>query len=402
MRVMVSRRLAAQYPRASIPLSDLFTALLPWLLPLKGESPPLCGVAVPRLWSYGFSGSSQRRSREVMPDQQKPSRRWVLKGLATGSSAPLLGPLSSCVAEPVVQQPGPPRIIEHQQLVMPDGIRLSARLWVPAGAERDPVPLVLEYIPYRKRDLYRQIDDFFGALLSTAGIGFARVDVRGSGDSEGLLRDEYTEQELSDGESVIGQLAALPWCNGSVGLRGLSWGAINALLLAARRPQALAAVPAMAGTDDRSRDDAHFLGGINGKPNLDWGLTFRLVAAAPPDPAVYGASWQTAWQARLSAAESVMARWLDRRARIPEWRAERLDPRAIEVPVLLVPACGDRAACAATLCVAPDRRGTRALAVPGRNGSRFCRVARTCMGHRRTPVRLGPGLLMNTGMMARC
>ncbi|MEM1434825.1 MAG: CocE/NonD family hydrolase [Pseudomonadota bacterium] len=270
-----------------------------------------------------------------MPEQLDRSRRRALATLAAGSGLPALATFGGCAAA-TPAEPGAAQIVEHQSLRMADGVQLSARLWIPPAAERTPVPIVLEYIPYRKRDLYRGIDDFFGAMLSTAGIGFARVDVRGSGDSEGLLQDEYTDQELNDGVAVIAQLANLRWCNGQVGLRGLSWGAINALLLAARRPPALAAVLAMAGTDDRSRDDAHFLGGVVGKPNLDWGLTFRLVAAAPPDPAVFGPGWLGAWTERLEAAGPVLASWFDRRARIPEWHARRLDVRAIDVPVLLV------------------------------------------------------------------
>ncbi len=44
------------------------------------------------------------------------------------------------------------REIEHVWIPMSDGVRLSARLWLPETAERDPVPAILEYIPYRKRD----------------------------------------------------------------------------------------------------------------------------------------------------------------------------------------------------------------------------------------------------------
>jgi putative CocE/NonD family hydrolase len=101
---------------------------------------------------------------------------------------------------------------------------LSARLWLPGGAGETRVPVVWEYIPYRKRDLYRSHDDLWGQELAQYGIAFARVDARGSGDSQGILVDEYLDQELNDGVEVIAWLARQPWSNGSVGMRGISWG----------------------------------------------------------------------------------------------------------------------------------------------------------------------------------
>ena len=37
-------------------------------------------------------------------------------------------------------------------IIMADGCRLSARVWMPADAEINPVPAILEFLPYRKRD----------------------------------------------------------------------------------------------------------------------------------------------------------------------------------------------------------------------------------------------------------
>ena len=108
------------------------------------------------------------------------------------------------------------------------------------------MPAVLEMIPYRKRDAYRAVDDAWGPVLAAAGIAFARVDVRGTGDSEGVLSDEYSEVELEDGEACISWLASRHWCNGAVGMRGISWGGINTLMIAARQPPALKAIVPMA------------------------------------------------------------------------------------------------------------------------------------------------------------
>ena len=79
---------------------------------------------------------------------------------------------------------------------MPDGIRLAAKLWLPEDAERDPVPAILEYVPYRKREGTRTYDQ--GSHMYWAGHGYAclRLDIRGTGDSEGLITDEYTPRSV--------------------------------------------------------------------------------------------------------------------------------------------------------------------------------------------------------------
>ena len=47
------------------------------------------------------------------------------------------------------------RAVESTWITLSDGCRLAARIWLPEDAERDPVPAILEYIPYRKRDYMR-------------------------------------------------------------------------------------------------------------------------------------------------------------------------------------------------------------------------------------------------------
>src|SRR6185312_9027440 len=51
------------------------------------------------------------------------------------------------------------RAIENVFIPMRDGARLAARIWMPEGAEQLPVPAILEYIPYRKRDNSRGRDE---------------------------------------------------------------------------------------------------------------------------------------------------------------------------------------------------------------------------------------------------
>jgi hypothetical protein len=120
-------------------------------------------------------------------------------------------------------------VIENEWIPLSDGTRLGVRLWIPQGAEQQPVPVVWEYLPYRKRDGVRKRDDATAQNLAPHGIAFARVDIRGTGDSGGVMTDEYAPPELNDGVECIAWLARQPWSNGSVGMRGISWGGINSL-----------------------------------------------------------------------------------------------------------------------------------------------------------------------------
>ena len=219
---------------------------------------------------------------------------------------------------------------------MADGVRLSVRLWIPTGTE--PVPAVLEYIPYRKSDAYRAHDDAWGQTLASYGIAYARVDVRGSGDSEGVLVDEYLDTELDDGCAIIAWLAERNWCSGQVGMRGLSWGGINTLQVAARRPRALKAIMPMGCLDDRYTDDAHYIGGALGHTNFQWGIGFKVVMAGPPDPAVVGEAWEAMWLQRLEATPSILNTWLDHQTYDDYWRRGSIaeDWSAIEIPTYIL------------------------------------------------------------------
>src|SRR5207249_3630245 len=195
--------------------------------------------------------------------------------------------------------PRPVRRIEHCWIPLPDGCRLAARLWLPEDADTSPVPAIVEYIPYRKRDFTRARDEPMHHYFAGHGYAAVRVDVRGAGESDGVLLDEYSEQEIGDGVGVIDWIASQPWCTGAVGMIGKSWGGFNALQIAARRPAALKAVVSVCASDDRWADDAHYMGGCLLNENLTWGSVLTTFAALPPDPALVGDGWRAQWLALL-------------------------------------------------------------------------------------------------------
>jgi putative CocE/NonD family hydrolase len=220
----------------------------------------------------------------------------------------------------VRQFPRRVREVEHLTIPLKDGCRLAARLWLPVDAEDAPVPAILEYLPYRKRDGTALRDGRVQPYLAGHGYGCLRVDIRGNGESEGLMADEYTAQELSDGVEVIAWAAEQPWCSGSVGMMGISWGGFNALQIAALRPEPLKAIVTVCSTDDRYADDIHYLGGCLLNDNLTWSSQMLAYSARPPDPALVGARWKTLWLERLEAMPLLAAEWLRHQHRDGYWK----------------------------------------------------------------------------------
>ncbi|MFZ1470273.1 MAG: CocE/NonD family hydrolase [Paracoccaceae bacterium] len=211
-------------------------------------------------------------------------------------------------------------VIETAWIPLSDGRRLAARLFLPADARANPVPCILEYLPYRRRDGTRLRDDAKHKWFAANGYCAARVDIAGTGDSDGLVEDEYVAREQDDGVEVIAWLAAQPWCSGSVGVEGISWGGFNGLQLAARRPPALKAIVTVCSSDDRYRTDAHFSGGCLLNDHLGWGGSFQNIGAQPPDPAVVGADrWRKMWRDRIDAVPMFAARWLEHQRRDEFW-----------------------------------------------------------------------------------
>jgi putative CocE/NonD family hydrolase len=210
--------------------------------------------------------------------------------------------------------------IEHLWIPLPDGTRLAARLWLPEDAEQHAVPALLEYLPYRKRDGTAERDSLTHPYLAAQGYACVRVDVRGSGESEGVLTDEYSQAELDDGVAVIAWLAGQPWCSGQVGMFGISWGGFNALQVAALRPPALKAIVTLCSTDDRYADDVHYMGGAKLNAGFGWAAFFFSDMTHPPDPALVGERWRALWLARLQALPQFLERWLAHPHRDAYWR----------------------------------------------------------------------------------
>ncbi len=157
------------------------------------------------------------------------------------------------------------------EVPMRDGARLMADVFRPQGEAK--VPAILNLGPYQKDKLWVVPDTLEEKPnpymnwetinpLSWVPQGYAavRVDGRGSGKSQGQC-EPWSLAESVDFYDAIEWAAAQPWCNGKVGLLGISYFAINQWFAAHRQPPSLKAIIPWEGFADIYRD-ALFHGGI--------------------------------------------------------------------------------------------------------------------------------------------
>lgn len=234
--------------------------------------------------------------------------------------------------------PYPVRAIENVFIPMRDGAQLAARIWMAEGAEHLPVPAILEYIPYRKRDNSRGRDQLNHPYMAGHGYVSVRVDMRGSGDSDGVMTDEYRPQEHEDAEDVIAWLANQPWCDGKVGMMGISWGGFNSLQMAARQPPALKAIISASATDDLYVDNMHYMGGCLLADNLSEATVMFAFNSLPPDPEIVGDKWREMWHERLSGSGLWLETWLEHQTRGDYWKPASVceDYSQVKIPVMAV------------------------------------------------------------------
>ena len=225
---------------------------------------------------------------------------------------------------------------QHVFIRMQDGIRLAATLFLPDVDEK--VPALLEARPYRKDDaspghsVYRRLRD-------EGRFGVVRVDIRGTGSSQGIAEDEYSFQERRDLVAVLDWIAKQPWCTGSVGMFGWSYSGFNSLQIAMERPRPLKAICALFAADDRYTDDVHYQGGIRHALDfVDYPLFMVAMNALPPVPAIIGDDWREEWRVRLEHTEPWMFRWLEEQNDSTYWRYGSVRPRydQIKVPTFIV------------------------------------------------------------------
>ncbi len=223
-----------------------------------------------------------------------------------------------------------------------DGLELSANLWLPQprpDAPDERFPAILEVIPYRKDDWRLASDMARGEWLAARGFALCRLDVRGTGSSPGIALDEYTPRETQDGYDAVEWLAAQPWCNGNVGMWGISYGGFTSIQVAMLRPPHLKAIVPVMATDDRYTDDVHYIGGCVTVSELSqYAVSMVGMNAMPPKAEYRGAAWADEWRERLEKTPIWLFEWLRQQHDGPYWRQGSLAPEygAIEAAMFLI------------------------------------------------------------------
>ena len=212
-----------------------------------------------------------------------------------------------------------------------DGLELSANLWLPEpladGAGPQVFPAILEMIPYRKDDWRAASDESRGEWLAARGFALCRLDIRGTGSSPGIALDEYTARETQDGYDAVEWLASQPWCNGKVGMWGISYGGFTSIQVALLQPPHLAAIVPMMATDDRYTDDVHYIGGCATVSELSqYAVSMVGMNAMPPRAEYRGSGWAAEWRERLQQTPIWLFEWLRQQHDGPYWRQGSLAP----------------------------------------------------------------------------
>ncbi|MBY7144381.1 CocE/NonD family hydrolase [Virgibacillus sp. NKC19-3] len=229
--------------------------------------------------------------------------------------------------------------VEHIRIPMSDGAELAADIWLPEDAKDNPVPAILEYLPYRKNDFTAIRDSIRHPYFAGHGYASIRVDIRGSGDSDGILVDEYLSQEQDDALEVLDWIAKQPWSTGAVGMIGKSWGGFNGLQVAAKQHSALKTIITLCSSDDRYADDVHYRGGnLLASDMLWWSSTMFAYNARPQDPTVVGESWRKNWLDRLENTPPFVEEWTRHQRRDDYWKHGSIceDYSDIQIPVFAV------------------------------------------------------------------
>jgi predicted acyl esterase len=233
---------------------------------------------------------------------------------------------------------------EHIWIEMSDGVKVSAKLWQPKNIDRKTKGAILEYLPYRKDEFTALRDEIRHKYFAGCGYTSIRVDIRGTGDSEGIIEDEYPKQEQDDALEIISWIENQKWSNGSVAMIGKSWGGFNGLQLAALQPAALKTVITLCSTDDRYADDVHYRGGtMMGSDMLWWASTMFAYNARPPFPKFVGDQWYDMWIDRMENTPPFVEEWVSHQTRDNYWKHGSVceNYNDIKIPVLTMSGWAD-------------------------------------------------------------
>ena len=228
-------------------------------------------------------------------------------------------------------------IVIERNLTIPlsDGATLSADLYRPAG--KGPFPALLSFYPYHKDDFIGAMNDAALRYFAARGYAHLLIDFRGLGGSSGVAWPAMDRGEGRDGAEAVEWIARQPWCDGNVGMWGLSYGGISSLKVGAENPPHLRAIVPIQGSSDIYHDYLYpggcqtCLGGYGA-----WGSFMLAMNLMPPTNADTEGRWHSVWNERLEKSEPYVFPWPDHQAHDDYWQAKAVDPAKIKVPTFII------------------------------------------------------------------
>lgn len=216
----------------------------------------------------------------------------------------------------------PVKLVRHVRIRMRDGVSLSAHLTMPDAEGQ--FPAVIEYTPYHKGNYTEPPERF--RYLAERGYVCINYDVRGTGDSEGITADVYPLDEQRDGYEMVEWAAAQPWCNGNVGMWGISYCGVVCWQVAKQAPPHLKAIIVRSGTDDVYTEWTN--PGGSPRPYMYENYTPLMAAynLMPPSREGTGERREAIWRQRLEENVPWGLGFISHLTDGPYWRERSLRP----------------------------------------------------------------------------
>ena len=171
---------------------------------------------------------------------------------------------------------------------MRDGTILYADIYRPDST--DKCPAILTRTPYNKSVMFLRKGSYLDPQrFARAGYAVVIQDCRGTGTSEGTFYP-FHSTESEDGYDTVEWIASQPWCDGNVGMYGLSYFAFTQWAAALAQPSHLKAICPAAITDHPPYATPWKSGVFNLQQNVGWSLMMHanelMRSGMPPDKAM--------------------------------------------------------------------------------------------------------------------
>jgi len=225
-------------------------------------------------------------------------------------------------------------------IAMRDGVELAGDVTRPAGARK--VPAILNFNPYHKDGRGGRLDvDAVNRHFAARGYAALTVDLRGLGNSGGVNPEPFAPQEALDGHEAVEWIARQPWCDGNVGMWGVSYPGITALSTAATRPPHLKAIVPIHATSDLHRGVVSPGGCSTGFwMRADWGPRMLAYNLMPPMLQDSEGRWARIWAEHIAGNPPWIAAWNAHPSFDAYWQSRVAPVDRIECPSFNI--CGWR------------------------------------------------------------